>query len=83
MMLKGFWGEEPLVELKEATVQKTLAKADSFEEGDKTASERVMQKAEEGWEQEAEDQKKMDQCMIGNVVEELEELSQREKEGDD
>ena len=94
MMLKGFWGEEPLVELKEATVQKTLAEVDSFEEGDMTASERAMQKAKEGeepraseesWEQETEDQKKIDQWMIDNVVEELEkmELSQREKEGDD
>ena len=53
-----------MVELKEATVQKTLAKADSFEEDDKTAFERAMQKAEEGeepreseesWEQETED----------------------------
>ena len=83
-----------MVELKEATVQKTLAKAESFEEGDKTASEIVWQKAEEGeepraseesWEQETEDQKNIDQWMIDDVVEELAkmELSQREKEGDD
>ena len=56
-MLKGFWGDEPFVELKEATVHK----------------------------QETEDQKKRDQDMIDDVVEELAkmELSQREKKGDD
>ena len=56
-MLKGFWGDEHLVELKEATVHK----------------------------QETEDQKKIDQDMIDDVVEELAKikLNQRKKEGDE